>query len=80
MGKTADALDGRCRAAWLKSSGGRGGKAVENSATSVAFLTITLKLMDISNDLRPTQIAPDLTAPGGYTARFTPPGSGFRIA
>jgi len=42
MGKTADDLDTRCRAAWLKSLGGRGGKSVKKSVASFASLTSTL--------------------------------------
>ena len=49
MGKTADALGMKSRAAWLISLDGRGGKPVEKAATSVAFLTITLADKDILN-------------------------------
>ena len=62
MEKMADALDMRHRAAWLKSLDGLGGKPVNKPVASVAFLTIMLVFIDISNDLRPTPIAPDFAA------------------
>jgi hypothetical protein len=65
MGKTADALGVRCRAAWLKSLDGRGNKPVEKAAASVAFPTITLAHKDILNDLRPIPIALTSLRPDG---------------
>ncbi len=50
MGKTADALGGRYRTAWLKSSSGRGGKLAEitkekarNAGVATAVLDHALK-------------------------------------
>jgi hypothetical protein len=42
MGKTADVLDGRCRAAWLKSLSGRGGKPVDKSVARVGSYRLTI--------------------------------------